>query len=199
MPLPGVKPNTWSACDAPAPNACRRHGAGWSGRFASARRKNRARRRDRCADRGGWPGCAACGGGRTSRLAGSRGRARRVVTRHGDPHRRHSPSQPGDLVPEVIVGEVEEIGFSEMARARAGVDRDPKPLAATFEQDVIVRTLAPGLRLPVDDSAAEEAVAPDSHTPRSPRHKRRPPRDDVARRSFCRIWFDRLVSVGGAA
>jgi hypothetical protein len=66
-------------------------------------------------------------------------------------------------VSEVILGEVEEIGFPGVTRARTSVDRDPEPLATPFEEDLIVRTLAPGLRLPVDDSAAEEAVAPDSH------------------------------------
>ena len=64
---------------------------------------------------------------------------------------------------EVIVGEVEEIGFPGVACAGPGVDRDPEPLPAPFEQDVIVRSLAPGLRLPVDDFAAEDAVAPVCH------------------------------------
>src|SRR5829696_6730163 len=64
-----------------------------------------------------------------------------------------------DVVAEVIVGEVEEIGLPGVTRAGARVDRDSEALAATLEQDVIVRSLAPGLRLPVDDSAPEDAVA----------------------------------------
>ena len=47
-----------------------------------------------------------------------------------------------------------------MARAKARVDRDAVSLATTFEQDVIVRALDPCLRAPVDDSPAEDAVAP---------------------------------------
>jgi hypothetical protein len=64
---------------------------------------------------------------------------------------------------EVIVGEVEEIGFPGVTGARTSVDRDPEPLATPFEKDLIVRTHAPGLRLVIDDFAGEEAVAPGSH------------------------------------
>src|SRR5215212_8258044 len=87
----------------------------------------------------------------------------------------------GHLVPEVIVSEIEKFGLPGAARTRTCVDRDPKPLAAAFEQDVIVRSCAPALRLPVDDSAAEETVVPDRH-PTRPRPERRPPRN-----RFCAV------------
>jgi hypothetical protein len=73
-------------------------------------------------------------------------------------------SQPRrDIVPEVIVGEIEEVGFPGVARARPRVDRHAEALTAPVEQDVIVRTRAPAFRPPVDDSAAEDAVAPVCH------------------------------------
>src|SRR5829696_1980206 len=102
-----------------------------------------------------------------------------------------------DLVPEVIVREIEEVGFSRVARVRARVDRDPKPLAATFEQDVIVRTLAPALRLPVDDSAAEEAVAPDSHNVSPARTMTRARR--ASRTGHSAVPGSIVASVGGTS
>jgi hypothetical protein len=87
--------------------------------------------------------------------AGSRLHAEIAVSEARQPSR--------DIVLEVIVGEVEEIGFPVMAGAGACIDRDPEPQAAPFEQDVKVRGLAPALRLPIDDSAGKETVAPDSH------------------------------------
>jgi hypothetical protein len=93
---------------------------------------------------------------------------------------------PRDVVSKVVVGEIEEIGFTRVARARPRIDRYPESLTVTFEQDVIVRTHALAFRPPVDDSAAEDAVAPDCHADHpAPKDNRRA--NSIARRPFCRI------------
>src|SRR5215216_2457997 len=93
---------------------------------------------------------------------------------------------PRHLMPEVVVGEIEQIGFPGMARSRPRVDRYPEPLPTPFEQDVIVRTLAPALRPPGYHLATEDAVAPDRHAahPDSKDDRRAM---ELARRPFCPI------------